>query len=291
MAGIPTYRFAPSPNGYLHLGHAYSALLNQAMACRTGGRLLLRLEDIDRERCRPHFAAAIEEDLLWLGLGWAAPVWVQSAHLGAHAAVLARLAATPCCAARGPGGAAAADRPRGPRDPDGVPLYPGTCRELDTAERHRRLALAGGCALRLDMRRALAEVPAGLEWLEHGGESGGPEPLAADPAAWGDVLVARRDIGTSYHLAVVLDDAAQGVTDVVRGRDLVRATSVHRLLQHLIGIDPPRYHHHRLISDADGAKLSKSRKSPALRDLRRSGRTPGEVKRLLGFTDDASQPA
>ena len=293
MAGIPTFRFAPSPNGYLHLGHAYSALLNQALARQAGGRLLLRLEDIDRERCRPQFIAAIEEDLDWLGLRWAAPVWVQSAHLAAHAAALDRLAerrlAYPCFCSRGEWRAAVADRPRWPRDPDGVPLYPGTCRHLSAAERRLRLASDGGHAMRLDMAAALADGPGRLEWLEHGQSTDEPEHASADPAVWGDVQIARRDVRTSYHLAVVLDDAAQGVTDVVRGLDLYQATSVHRLLQHLIGLEPPRYHHHRLISDADGAKLSKSRNSPALRDLRRSGRSPEDVRQLLGFEEGLRQ--
>ena len=249
----PVFRFAPSPNGYLHLGHALSALLNADMAKAAGGRLLLRIEDIDATRCRPEYEAAIYEDLAWLGLAWEEPVRRQSEHFDDYRAALAALDGMglvyPSFESRAEIAALVAARAKGPwpRDPDGAPLYPGTAKTLTAAERAQRIASGAPYALRLDMAVALARVGP-LTWIETGaGPDGETGTVAADPAAWGDVILARKDMPTSYHLAVVVDDAAQGVTDVVRGHDLFHATSVHRLLQALLGLPAPRYHHHRLL--------------------------------------------
>jgi glutamyl-Q tRNA(Asp) synthetase len=279
------FRFAPSPNGYLHLGHAYSALLNAKMARETGGRLLLRIEDIDIARCRPEYERAIYEDLAWIGLRWEEPVRRQSEHLARYAQALDQLRERrltyPCFCTRGDILRAIAGRPDWPRDPDGSPLYPGTCRHLNAAEGAARLACGERAAWRLDMAKA-SDLVGALAWCEYGTENLARE-IAEEPQQWGDVPVARRDIGTSYHLSVVVDDAQQGVTDVVRGKDLYAATSVHRVLQALLGLPEPRYHHHDLINDASGHKLSKSRGSPTLRDLRANGITPEEIVRTVGL--------
>jgi glutamyl-Q tRNA(Asp) synthetase len=280
-----TFRFAPSPNGYLHLGHAYSALLNAKMAQEAGGRLLLRIEDIDLARCRPEYERAIYEDLAWLGLQWEEPVRRQSEHLSDYAQALDELRGRdliyPCFCTRGDISSAIAGRPDWPRDPDGSPLYPGTCRHLNVREREVRLAAGERAAWRLDMEKA-ARIIGPLKWSEF--ETGnGERELAAEPQAWGDVVLARRDIATSYHVSVVVDDAQQGITDIVRGKDLFAATSVHRLLQALLGLPAPRYHHHDLITDAGGHKLSKSRASPTLRNLRASGMTPEQIRSAVGL--------
>src|SRR5262245_2059751 len=246
----PIFRFAPSPNGYLHLGHVLSAALNFDMAQRSGGRFLVRIEDIDRTRCRSEYEAAIFEDLAWLGLRWEQPVLRQSAHLDAYEAAFRRLDAMgliyPSFESRTEIARLVADRDRAgpwPRDPDGVPLYPGGAKNLSAAERRRRREAGDPFALRLDMAASIAltgQRGAPLTWIETGaGPNGetGPGPnceshaVVADPAAWGDVILARRDVPTSYHLSVVVDDAHQGVTQVVRGQDLFPATSLHRLLQ------------------------------------------------------------
>jgi glutamyl-Q tRNA(Asp) synthetase len=275
----PVFRFAPSPNGYLHLGHALSALLNADMAKAGGGRLLLRIEDIDATRCRPEYEIAIYEDLRWLGLVWDEPVRRQSERFADYRAALGRLEAMglvyPSFESRAEIAALAAGR-----DPDGAPLYPGTAKTMSVAERRERIASGAPYALRLDMAAALARVPR-LAWTDTG--AGNTGNIAADPAAWGDVILARKDTPTSYHLAVVVDDAAQGVTDVVRGRDLFHATSVHRLLQALLGLPEPHYHHHRLLLDADGRKLSKSTQATGLRELRAQGLTPTDIRRLAGL--------
>jgi glutamyl-Q tRNA(Asp) synthetase len=286
MAESPrVFRFAPSPNGYLHLGHAYSALLNAKMARETGGRLLLRIEDIDIARCRPEYERAIYEDLAWIGLRWEEPVRRQSEHLPGYAQALDQLRERrltyPCFCTRGDISRAIAGRPDWPRDPDGSPLYPGTCRHLNAAECAARLAGGERAAWRLDMAKASGQVGA-LAWCEYAVDNAVRE-IAAEPQAWGDALVARRDIGTSYHVSVVVDDAQQGVTDVVRGKDLYAATSVHRVLQALLGLPESRYHHHELITDASGHKLSKSRGSPTLRDLRANGITLEEIVRSAGL--------
>jgi glutamyl-Q tRNA(Asp) synthetase len=278
------FRFAPSPNGYLHLGHAYSALLNAKMAHETGGRLLLRIEDIDIARCRLEYERAIYEDLAWIGFKWEKPVRRQSQHLADYARALASLRGRgliyPCFCTRGDILRAISGRPDWPRDPDGSPLYPGTCRHLNTAERMARRARGERAAWRLDMENALSAVVS-LSWSEYDTENA-PHEIRAEPQAWGDVILARRDTATSYHISVVVDDAKQGITDVVRGKDLFASTSVHRLLQELLGVPAPRYRHHDLITDASGHKLSKSRGSPALRDLRASGMTPDEIRAAVG---------
>ncbi|MEA2757803.1 MAG: glutamyl-Q tRNA(Asp) synthetase [Methylobacteriaceae bacterium] len=279
------FRFAPSPNGYLHLGHAYSALLNANMARESCGRLLLRIEDIDIARCRPEYERAIYEDLAWIGFKWEGPVRRQSEHLADYGQALGSLRERgviyPCFCTRGEISRAIAGRPDWPRDPDGSPLYPGTCRHLNAAERAARLALHERAAWRLDMEKAIALVGP-LTWSEYDHENPVRE-IATDPWAWGDVVLARRDIATSYHLSVILDDAQQSITDIVRGKDLFASTSVHRLLQVLLGLPAPRYHHHALITDANGHKLSKSRGSPTLRDLRTGGMTRDQISRAVGL--------
>ncbi len=286
----PVFRFAPSPNGYLHLGHAHSALLNADMARAAGGRLLLRIEDIDLTRCRPEYEAAIYEDLGWLGVNWEQPVWRQSEHFDDYRAALARLDALglvyPSFESRAEIARLVRERKAQgpwPRDPDGTPVYPGDAKSLTAAERRRRIDEGAPYALRLDMAAALARIPS-LTWAETGaGPDGESGEVVADPAAWGDVILARKDAPAGYHLAVVADDAAQGVTDVVRGQDLFHATSVHRLLQALLGLPAPRYHHHRLILDADGKKLSKSSAATGLRELRAHGASPAGVHRMVGL--------
>jgi glutamyl-Q tRNA(Asp) synthetase len=285
----PVFRFAPSPNGHLHLGHALSALINADMARAAGGRLLLRIEDIDASRCRPEYEAAIYEDLTWLGLRWEQPVRRQSEHCDDYRAALTKLDAMglvyPSFESRAEIAMMVAGRDaKGPwpRDPDGVPLYPGSAKTLPQAERERRMK-AEPYALRLDIAAAMARAGV-LSWEETGtGPAGETGTIAANPAHWGDVILARKDTPTSYHLAVVVDDAAQGVSDVVRGRDLFHATSVHRLLQALLGLPAPRYHHHRLILDADGKKLSKSTAATGLRELRAAGATPADIRRRVGL--------
>jgi len=286
----PVFRFAPSPNGYLHLGHALSALINFDMARAAGGRLLLRIEDIDETRCRPHFEAAICDDLAWLGIAWEQPVLRQSAHFDDYRAALARLDAQGLTFASFESRSEIAALIAGhnqqgpwPRDPDGAPLYSGRGRSLPAAERERRIAAGEPYALRLDMAAAMART-ATLSWTETGaGPAGESGSLAARPEQWGDVVLARKETPTSYHLAVVIDDARQGVTHVVRGQDLFWATSVHRLLQALLGLPAPTYHHHRLILDAEGRKLSKSTRATALRELRQSGATPADIRRMVGL--------
>lgn len=284
----PVFRFAPSPNGYLHLGHALSALLNFDMARQTGGKLLLRIEDIDSTRCRPEFEAAIVEDLAWLGIEWEQPVRRQSEHLGEYRAALNRLddmrMTFPSFESRAELARLVGDRDvreRWPRDPDGVPLYPGAARQMKDEERQARIARGDAYAVRLDMQRA-AEWTGALHWRETGaGSAGETGEVAADPAAWGDVIVARKETPTSYHLSVALDDALQGVTHVVRGLDLFWSTSVHRVLQALLDLPAPVYHHHRLVLDADGRKLSKSTAATGLRELRAQGVTPADLRRLV----------
>ena len=282
----PVFRFAPSPNGYLHLGHALSALINFEMARATGGRFLLRIEDIDTTRCRPHYEDAIYEDLAWLGLTWEEPVWRQSAHLDDYRAALTQLddLVYPSFETRGEIARLVAERDRHarwPRDPDGAPLYPGDGRALSAAERRRRMAADEPYALRLDMAAAIARTGP-LTWVETGcGDE--TRSVAASPQMWGDVVLARKETPTSYHLSVVIDDACQGVSHVVRGRDLFAATSVHRLLQALFALPAPIYHHHRLILDADGKKLSKSTRATALRALREDGASAVGIRRMVGL--------
>uniref|UniRef100_UPI0028E9B6C9 tRNA glutamyl-Q(34) synthetase GluQRS n=1 Tax=Bradyrhizobium sp. SZCCHNRI3043 TaxID=3057292 RepID=UPI0028E9B6C9 len=286
----PVFRFAPSPNGYLHLGHAFSALLNFQCAQQSGGRLLLRIEDIDPTRCRPEFEQAIYEDLAWLGIAWEQPVRRQSEHLAEYRAALERLQGMglvyPSFESRAEVARMVAQRDaegRWPRDPDGAPLYPGTATSLSGARRAALMAGGAPYALRLDMAAAVARAGRAA-WDEHGaGPSGESGRVEARPEAWGDVILARKETPTSYHLSVVLDDALQGVTEVVRGQDLFHATSVHRLLQVLLGLPAPAYRHHQLIRDAQGRKLSKSTQATGLRALRAEGVSPTEIRHRIGM--------
>ena len=283
-------RFAPSPNGYLHLGHAYSALLNHDMARDLGGRLLLRIEDIDVSRCRPEYEAAIYQDLAWLGISWDTSVRRQSEQFDDYRTALAKLEAQgliyPSFESRSEIAALVAARDRQghwPRDPDGVPLYPGDARQLPAAERERRRRAGEPYALRLALDAAIARAGV-LTWTETGsGPQGQTGIVEAAPQMWGDVVLARKEVPASYHLAVAIDDARQCVTDVVRGQDLFWATGIHRLLQALLGLPQPVYHHHKLILDADGRKLSKSTQATSLRELRAAGATPADVRRMVGL--------
>jgi glutamyl-Q tRNA(Asp) synthetase len=284
------FLFAPSPNGYLHLGHAYSALLNFDSARERGGRLLLRIEDIDPARCRPEFETAIYQDLGWLGIAWETPVRRQSEHLSDYREALHKLASEgliyPSFESRAEIARLVAEREAQapwPRDPDGAPLYPGRAKQLSPDRRARLIESGAPYALRLDMAAAVARA-GDLGWGEQGEGPGGETGMvAARPQAWGDVILARKETPTSYHLSVVIDDALQGVTDVVRGLDLFWSTSVHRLLQTLLGLPQPVYRHHRLVLDAAGRKLSKSTQSTALRELRAGGATPADIRRLVGL--------
>lgn len=288
MAAVspPVFRFAPSPNGYLHLGHAYSALLNKQMARQSGGRFLLRIENIDLGRCRPEYEAAILEDLQWLGLEWEEPVRRQSEHFADYAAALQRLTSLglvyPSFMSRKEIDVAIqASEGTWPHDPLGAPIYPGSERELSPDVLASRIASGEDHALRLDMVKALALVGNDLAWSEK--TSSGQQRINADPAAWGDVILARKDTPTSYHLSVTIDDALQGITDIVRGMDLYHSTSIHRLLQQLLSLPEPVYHHHRLITAPDGPKLAKSAGSPSLRDMRKQAFGSDDIKRQLGF--------
>lgn len=258
------------------------------MARRLGGRFLLRIEDIDTTRTREHFIAQICEDLAWLGLDWETPVLRQSQHFADYAAAAGRLEAMgllyPCFATRSE--ILAAARP-GAVDPDGAPIYPGLCRNLDAREIARRVAAGQPFTMRLHMERALRLIEmrhtaGALTFTELDG-SGQPQRIVADPAQWGDVVIQRRDVPTSYHLSVVVDDARQGITHVTRGRDLFAATHVHRLLQILLDLPEPLYHHHRLVTDEQGRKLAKSAGDVGLRELRTRGLTPDHVRRRLGL--------
>ncbi len=283
-------RFAPSPNGYLHLGHAYSALLNHDMARECGGRLLLRVEDIDTARCRPEYEEAIYEDLRWLGMSWQEPVRRQSEHFADYEAALAKLEAQgliyPSFESRAEIAALVEDLDRHggwPRDPDGAPIYPGRARRLSTAERKRRREAGEPFALRLAMDAAVARAGV-LTWTETGvGPHGQTGLITAAPQRWGDVVLARKEAPTSYHLSAVLDDALQGVTDIVRGLDLFWSTSIHRLLQTLLGLPEPTYHHHKLILGEEGSKLSKSTQSTGVRELRAGGAVPRDIRRRVGL--------
>ena len=286
---MPTFRFAPSPNGYLHLGHALSALLNADMAKRAGGRLLLRIEDIDPTRCRPEYEQAIYEDLSWLGIDYEQPVRRQSEHFDEYRAALDRLEReglvypafeSRADIARLVTAREAESGTRWPEDPDGAPLYPGEARAISPDERARR-RLSDPFALRLDMARALDRIGRPLTWEETG--TGSSVKVEARPERWGDVILGRKETPASYHLSVVLDDALQGITHIVRGQDLYESTSVHRLLQELLGLPDPTYHHHRLVLDAGGKKLAKRDPSTTLSDLRAAGWTASDVRRSVGL--------
>jgi glutamyl-Q tRNA(Asp) synthetase len=286
---LPTFRFAPSPNGYLHLGHALSALLNQDLARRMHGRLLLRIEDIDPTRCRPEFEQAIYQDLEWLGIEWEQPARRQSEHFGVYREALEQLERDglvyPAFESRAEIARLVADRERAgekpwPSDPDGSPLYPGDARSIPLHQREH-LRASEQFTLRLDMGAARARAERPLSWREGG--NGQTREVRARPERWGDVVLGRKETPASYHLAVVVDDALQGVTHVVRGLDLYESTAVHRLLQELLHLPAPRYHHHRLVLDRDGKKLAKRDPSTTLRDLRAAGWTPADVRRAVGL--------
>jgi glutamyl-Q tRNA(Asp) synthetase len=328
----PVFRFAPSPNGYLHLGHALSALLNANKAREAGGRLLLRIEDIDDARCRPEYETVIYEDLAWLGVAWEQtseqPVRRQSDHLADYRAALAKLDTMgliyPAFESRTEIARIVAEREAAsgqpwPRDPDGGIRYPELSKSLPADERRRLIEAGAPYALRLDMAAALERIKSSfrgarerepgiqkqhgavcldsgsgpsdrpgmtteLTWTESGiGPNGETGLVAADPAAWGDIILARKDTPNSYHLSVVVDDALQGVTDVVRGRDLFHSTAAHRVLQTLLGLPQPRYHHHRLILDTEGRKLSKSTAATSLREIRARGVIPAQVRTAVGL--------
>ncbi len=290
----PVFRFAPSPNGYLHLGHAFSALFTQAMAKRHGGKLLLRIEDIDLGRARPEYEAAIFEDLAWLGIGWERPVRRQSAHFADYRATLTKLEKLglvyPCFATRAQIACAVAELGEPlPRDPDGAILYPGLFRKTPPGERKARIAAGEPYTLRLNMAEAtaMAREKTGAPIMIRGicGKEDSDTRLAG-PERWGDVVLARKEIPASYHIAVVTDDAIQGVTHVTRGVDLFAATDIHRLLQILLDLPEPVYCHHRLIIDEAGRKLSKTDRDKSLRALRSEGVTPLQIKEMTGFQDD-----
>lgn len=287
--GQRRFRFAPSPNGALHLGHACSALINHDLARACGGVVLLRLEDTDTQRCRPEFERSILDDLRWLGLAWPQPVRRQSDHLDDYRAALARLrdlgVVYPAALSRRQiaehVSQAESDGEAWPRDPDGAPLYPGSERELGAAERRTLIGSGRQFSWRLDMARATALLAGPLGWSEHGrGPRCETGAITADPSCWGDVVLSRADGQIAYHLAVVVDDALQEITDVVRGHDLFHATSVHRLLQQLLELPAPRYTHHHLLADASGRKLSKRDGDLALSALRRD-HTPEEIRALI----------
>jgi glutamyl-Q tRNA(Asp) synthetase len=274
--GIVT-RFAPSPTGYLHLGHVRSALEGWRAARDAGGRFLLRIEDIDHTRCRAEYAAAIVEDLSWLGLDWDGPIRRQSEHFDDYREALARLETAgllyPCFCTRREIQAEIARAGGAPQGELGMP-YPGTCRHLGTAERGARRAEAADYALRLDVGAALARTGP-LDFVEE--DFNGPRRVEAEPAALGDVVLARKEMPTSYHLAVTVDDALQGVTLVTRGADLFMATHIHRLLQALVGLPTPRYRHHPLLADAAGRRLAKRDRALTIRAMRDAGMKPEQV--------------
>lgn len=279
-------RFAPSPTGLLHLGHAFAAMTAHEAAARAGGRFLVRLEDLDRTRCRPEFEAAILKDLAWLGLQWEQPVLRQSERFAAYRAALNRLADRgllyPCFCTRGDIAAEIARSAEAPHGPEG-PLYPGTCRSPSERERLARIDSGVPYALRLDVAKAAALAGA-LSFEEQGhGPNGEHGLIVADPLLFGDIVIARKDVPASYHLAVVVDDAHQGVTLVTRGNDLFAATPVQRLLQALLELPAPAYAHHRLILDAQGRKFSKRDRAATLKSMRERGVTPAEIRERLGL--------
>lgn len=283
-------RFAPSPNGYLHAGHALSAIIAHDTARRAGGRFLLRIEDIDLTRARPEFTEAIYDDLGWLGLDWEKPVLVQSHFFPDYLEAAGRLIAQgllyPCFASRAEI-ADAADPAR--TDPDGAALYPGLWKNAAAEAVAARIASGETPAMRLDMEAALQVAQsklgqAPLTFTEIGAD-GTSRQVVADPGRWGDAVIVRKDVPASYHLAVVVDDARQGVTLVTRGTDLFAATDLQRLLQVLLDLPEPRYSHHRLVCWSDGRKLSKSNGDMGLRALRADGASADDIRRVIGVAD------
>lgn len=281
-----TVRFAPSPSGYMHLGHAYSSLIAWRNAQAHGSRFLLRIEDIDASRCRPAFEQAIYHDLAWLGIDWQRPVRRQSESMGDYADALKALASLgvlyPCFCTRSEVRAEIKNADAAPHGPDG-PLYPGTCRTLARSEQNRNIRAGKAHALRLDVAKAVA-LAGPLIWIDR--KAG---RIEADPLSAGDVVLARKDIPTSYHLAVTLDDHLQGVTLVTRGWDLFHATHIHRLLQALLNLDTPLYYHHPMITDPNGLRLAKRNRAVTLRALRNSGKTAADVRRMVNLDPDIEE--
>jgi len=279
MAQQERTRFAPSPTGYLHLGHAFSAMFASQTAAQLGGKMLLRIEDIDRGRCRPEFESAISDNLTWLGLTWPMPVRRQSEHFADYTAALNQLDEAgllyPCFCTRAEIKAEIAESPSAPHGPDG-PIYPGMCLGITPAEAVFRKTRGESFALRLNMAKALKQAGADLAF-----EDATLGLIRADPAKFGDVILARRETPTSYHLAVTVDDHTQGITCVTRGDDLFEATHIHRLLQQLLNYETPRYAHHPLIQDANGRRLAKRTQATSLNELRRRGLTPDAVRALM----------
>ena len=280
MPAVTVTRFAPSPTGYLHIGHAYSALISRQAAVTEGGRFILRMEDIDAGRCKPEFEEAIYEDLAWLGIEWETPVRRQSEHMADYADALARLDAQgltyPCFCTRAEIKAESGRIGGAPHGPTG-PVYPGICRGISDDDRAQRLAAGLEYAIRLRMADAVSQTGA-IGWQD-------PDrgAMTGDPMHHGDIVLARKDIPTSYHLAVTVDDALQGITQVTRGEDLVTFTDIHRLLQELLGLAAPQYRHHKLLTDATGRRYAKRDRSLTIRALRATGLIPDEVKKLAGF--------
>ncbi len=281
MSSAIVTRFAPSPTGLLHLGHAYSALFAFEAARKSGGSFLLRIEDIDFTRCRREFEVAILEDLAWLGIEWETPVRRQLDHLHEYVAVAEQLRVRgllyPCFCTRKDIQREIELAAAAPHAQEG-PVYPGMCRSLSEDERQSRIVSGESFAMRLDLNRAIAEVGSDLEWidLERGLQKAQPEVL-------GDVVLVRKDIGCSYHLAVVMDDALQGVTRITRGQDLFQATHVQRLLKALLNLPTPEYHHHPLICDTEGKRLAKRHEAEPLRSLKSRGVSAHDVWERLGF--------
>ena len=276
----PIFRFAPSPNGELHLGHAFSALLTQKLARQEGAKLLLRLEDIDTVRCTPENIQQMLDDLTWLGFDWDEDPIYQSTNFDAYQHALDQLRLMdlvyPCICSRND----IKQNATREKDPDGAPLYPGTCRDMDDETRLRLFDEGKPFAWRLDMQKAI-EKTGPLTWQEFDEDLREVEIIKADPLQWGDVILARKYTPTSYHLSVVVDDAAQGVTHITRGKDLYFATAVHRVLQQLLKLPEPQYLHHGLILDDEGKKLSKSKKSLSLAALKKRGWTADQIRDQL----------
>lgn len=283
------FRFAPSPNGLLHLGHAYSALLNYEMATQFGGKFLLRIEDIDTARCKPEFELAMKEDLKWLGIDWEDPIRRQSEHFPDYEQAFLKLKELglvyPSVLSRSEIKRfiqQQSTKKTWPLDPDGVPIYPNEKLVIDQDERKKRLSDRNSIIWRLDMKKALASVGQKLDWYEEGfGPDGESGKIEANPAIWGDVILVRKDTPTSYHLSVVVDDAIQKVSHIVRGQDLFWSTSIQRLLQYLLNLPTPQYFHHELIFDESGEKLSKSEQHTGLRAIRAQGASVNDVKELI----------
>ncbi len=285
----PVFRFAPSPNGHLHLGHAYSALFNQKMAREAGGKLLLRIEDIDTQRCTPELEAQMLRDLEWVGFEWDETPRRQSDHFDEYQQALQKLADLdllyPSALSRGEiKRLVQAKKDAGedwPSDPDGSPLYPGNERDFDNAERLKLISSAKDYALRLNMKSAQNAAGSGLNWTEQSDNK--DETINADPLAWGDIIIARKDVPVSYFLCCTYDDGIQNISHVVRGMDLYHSTSIHVLLLEILGFQKPVYHHHNLILNNEGEKLSKSLKHRSLKELRASGVSANEIREKLGF--------